>query len=222
MEKIGIISPHCDDETLGCGGTILRHIKKGNEVFWIIVTEPHKGIGFNKDKLEEHKNLIKEISKQYNFKKTIELNFPAAELDTIPQKKIIKKISDIIKKEKLEVIFLPFHGDVHSDHRIISECSISSIKWFRNQTVKKIIEYETLSETDFNLNNNKAFFPNMFIDISDYIEKKLKICEIYKNEFNAHPFPRSLKNVESLSIIRGATSGFKNAEAFKVLRILIN
>ena len=52
MEKIGIISPHCDDETLGCGGTILRHIKKGDEVSWIIVTKPHKGIGFNKDKLK--------------------------------------------------------------------------------------------------------------------------------------------------------------------------
>ena len=222
MEKIGIISPHCDDETLGCGGTILRHIKKGDEVSWVIVTKPHKGIGFNKDKLKEHKSLIKEISKQYNFKKTIELNFPAAELDTVPKQKLIKKISDIIKKEKLEVIFLPFYGDVHSDHRIISECSISCLKWFRNQTVKKIIEYETPSETDFNLNNNKVFFPNMFVDISSYIEKKLKICAIYKNEFNTHPFPRSLKNVESLSIIRGATSGFKNAEAFRVLKILVN
>ena len=50
---------------------------------------------------------------------------------------MIKKISDIIRKEKLEVIFLPFYGDVHSDHRIISECSISCLKWFRNQTVKK-------------------------------------------------------------------------------------
>ena len=67
-----------------------KRLKKGDEVFWIIVTEPHKGIGFNKDKLEEHKNLIKEISKQYNFKKTIELNFPAAELDTIPKKNIVK------------------------------------------------------------------------------------------------------------------------------------
>lgn len=222
MKKIAIVTPHCDDETIGCGGTILKHVKNGDQVFWIIVTKPHKRIGFDNIKLKKHAEIIKKISTIYKFQKTYELNFPAAELDTIPQKEIISKITKIYNDEKIQVVYQPFYGDVHGDHKIISECSTSSVKWFRNNSVEKVLEYETISETDFSLNDKNIFFPNMFVDISEFIENKIDICKIYKDEFGEHPFPRSLKNIESLSILRGSSSGFKHAEAFKILKLLIS
>jgi len=42
MKKILVIAPHPDDETIGCGGTILRHIKNGDKVSCIFVTKLKK------------------------------------------------------------------------------------------------------------------------------------------------------------------------------------
>ena len=83
--------------------------------------------------------------------------------------------------------------------------------------------YECISETEFApALIEKVFLPNYFVNISDYIDKKLKIMTIYNSEIGKHPFPRSLKNIEALSIYRGATSGFYNAEAFQLIFQKIN
>ena len=79
--------------------------------------------------------------------------------------------------------------------------------------------YECISETEFGpaLNENQ-FLPTYFVDISPYIKEKLSLMNIYKSEIGDHPFPRSIKNIEALSVFRGASVGVKNAEAFQVLK----
>ena len=75
--------------------------------------------------------------------------------------------------------------------------------------------YEVLSETDFNFVENRVFKPNVFIDISSFLEKKIEIMKIYESELGEHPFPRSEKNIRSLAILRGSQSGYKASEAFE-------
>jgi len=78
---------------------------------------------------------------------------------------------------------------------------------------------ETLSETEFSPSTiQDAFIPNVFVDISQFFEKKMEIMKVYDSEIGDHPFPRSLRNLKALSTFRGATAGCEYAESFMLLK----
>ena len=151
--------------------------------------------------------------------KIYQLNYSPATLDNIPLKKIIKNISEIFRDVKPTTIYLPFRNDVHTDHRFAFDSVMSCTKSFRYPSIKKVLAYETISETEFTppLSNN-VFQPNSFSDISEYMEEKIEIMNIYESEIGEHPFPRSERNIKALATYRGATAGFEYAEAFMVLK----
>ena len=78
--------------------------------------------------------------------------------------------------------------------------------------------YETLSETEFGLDPDTGFHPNVFVDISSFLEHKIKLLQIYKSELGKFPFPRSETAVRALAQYRGATAVFEAGEAFQLLR----
>ena len=215
MSKVLFVSPHPDDETLGCGGTIFYHKKKGDDVFLLIITNLSIEFGWSEKLIEIRKKEIDKIKKFYGFKNVFHLNFQTKYLDTVPINEIIENISNIVKKTKSEILYIPSRDDVHTDHQIVSKACMSSIKWFRNPSVKKVMAYEVISETNFNFDQNN-FKPNVFIDITPYISKKIAAMKIYKSEIKKHPFPRSEDAIKSLAILRGSQSGKKFAEAFQL------
>ena len=78
--------------------------------------------------------------------------------------------------------------------------------------------YETLSETEFTpALPEKLFAPNIFVDISEYIEQKIEVIQIYKSEVMVAPLPRSLESIRALSLYRGSRIGVKAAEAFQLI-----
>ena len=76
---------------------------------------------------------------------------------------------------------------------------------------------EVLSETDFAA-PDRMFSPNYFVDISDFLEKKLKILKLYRSELGHHPFPRSIDGVRAQATIRGVQAGCRFAEGFILLK----
>ena len=118
---------------------------------------------------------------------------------------------------------MPHPGDAHSDHKVTFEATIACTKWFRYPSVKKIMVYETLSETDFGINpNHSAFHPTTFENIGQFLEQKISLMNIYKSEIAEFPFPRSEVAIQSLARLRGAQAGFEAAEAFLLLRDLVD
>ena len=78
---------------------------------------------------------------------------------------------------------------------------------------------ETLSETEFAPSTqNDNFVPNIFVDISLYIDKKIEIMKTFKSEIAKHPFPRSETNIKALAAFRGASCGCDYAESFMLLK----
>jgi LmbE family N-acetylglucosaminyl deacetylase len=131
----------------------------------------------------------------------------------------VDKISKIINDLKPNIVYLPFKSDVHSDHRTIFEAVYSCTKSFRYPFIKKIYMMETLSETEFAPSTKESnFIPNVFVDISAYIDKKIEIMRIYESELGNHPFPRNERNIKALATFRGATAGCDYAESFMLLR----
>ena len=216
MNNIVVIAPHPDDETLGCGGTLLREKKSGSKIHWINITCISEIYGWKKDKIITRKKEIEVVSKKYKFNSNYNLDFPTTKLDTIPLIEIIKKISNLFNKIKPNIVFIPHHFDIHTDHQITAKASIACTKWFRFPFIKKCLAYETLSETHWSQSQN-FFKPNVYVDISKFLEKKIEIMSIYKSEIEKYPFPRSEKTIRSLAIFRGSMSGFKAAESFELI-----
>lgn len=218
MNEVIIFAPHPDDETLGCGGTLLKHLDNGDKVHWVIITDMKESAGFKKQLINQRKKEIKEVTKNYQFTSTIQLNFKTTQLDEIPLRRIIYDISKILNNIKPNIIYVPFYGDIHSDHLVAFNAISACTKSFRFPYIKKVYAYETISETEFNLRRNQHFMPNRWVDISKYIKQKIKIMSIYSTEIDDHPFPRSIKNIEALATFRGSTINKNAAESFIILK----
>lgn len=212
-----VVAPHPDDEALGCGGLLLRRKSEGSRLAWVIATQMPNNSSNELAKFDLRKSEIDEVAEKFGFEEVYQLDFETTKLDVAPIESLVKKIARLIEHFQPTEILIPHQGDIHSDHRIISEATMSSIKWFRSPSISRVLAYETLSETNFNLVRANQFLPNFYVDISEYISEKIQILDLYKSEIGAHPFPRSIAAVESLAKLRGSASGFHAAEAFELL-----
>jgi LmbE family N-acetylglucosaminyl deacetylase len=216
--KILVVAVHPDDETLGCGGTLLKHKANGDKIHWLICTSLNK----NHDYYQNREKEINKVSKIFNFDSVHNLQFETTKMDQYNMNEIIEKISKVINKVKPNIIYLPFKEDVHTDHKKVFEASYSCTKSFRYPFIKKIYMMETLSETEFAPSTKKdSFIPNTFIDVSKYMDKKIKIMKVYKSEIDKYPFPRSIRSIKALASLRGSTSGCNFAESFMLLKEIL-
>lgn len=206
-----VFAPHNDDETLGVGGTISKLIKQNNEVYVCEVTSGSRYKTVQAEALSAHKLL--------GVKETFFLNLPVGKLRNLDQPSINNKISEIVEKIRPQTVFLPFIGDMHIDHRETLESAMVALRPVQNPEIKEIYMYETLSETGWNLPScDKAFIPNVWFDITETFEQKIKAMQCYKSQLKDYPHPRSIDAIEALAKYRGSTVGVKYAESFMLIR----
>lgn len=215
-----VLAVHPDDETLGCGGTILKHKAQGDQIFWLVMTGPQKGLmpHFTDEFLSKRDAMVDGIAEAYGFDETIKLNLPTQMLHTLDLRDIIQKVSEVFKRIQPNVIYMMYANDVHSDHRMAFDAVYSCTKSFRYPFIERIYMIEALSETEFAVAiPGNTFVPNVFVDISEYIDKKLEIMSMFKGEIQEEPYPRSLSSIKALARVRGSRAGVMYAEAFQLL-----
>ena len=217
-KNILVISAHPDDETLGAGGTLLKHASHGDALHWLIATGISVEQGFSAERVESRSQEIQEVAAAYGFKKTIQLAHPTMQLHAgmIPQ--LVGDVSAVVKEVEPEIIYILNRSDAHSDHRILFQAVMACTKTFRYPWIRQVYMYECISETEFApVLPEHAFLPNHYVDITPWLGEKLRIMQLFASELGEHPFPRNLKNIEALATFRGATAGVTYAEAFQVL-----
>jgi len=219
MKKVIVVSAHPDDEILGCGGTLIKHIENGDQVDWLITTSIFISQGFSQERIDLREKEIETIKNKLGFNLVYRLDYPTMSLSDESLIKMIPTISDIFNDSKPEIIYLLNRSDAHSDHNITFRSVMACTKSFRYPFVKRILMYECISETEFGpaLPEN-IFIPTYFVDISKFRDKKNELMKVYSSELGEHPFPRSIRNMDALSTYRGATIGVEFAEAFQVLK----
>lgn len=220
MNKVLCIAVHADDETLGCGGTILKHKAQGDEIHWLLLTGPTENhpCNFTQEHIDARAERVQRVAAAYGYDSVEYVALPTQLLHTLDLRDIIQKISNVIKKIQPNIIYTMFANDVHSDHRVAFDAVYSCTKSFRYPFIEKIYMMETLSETEFALATPaRTFLPNVYVDITDYIDRKLEIMEMYPSELMQEPYPRSLSSIKALARIRGSRSGVMYAEAFQLL-----
>jgi LmbE family N-acetylglucosaminyl deacetylase len=211
--EVLIIAPHPDDEVLGCGGTIARYVEEGHRVSLCIITTTYSP-DWNEEFRARRLHEINCAARILGISSVYKLDLPTVRLDTIPQAEINKKLSEVIRKTGADVIYIPWHGDINTDHRIASECSLVAARPI-SSNVKTIVSYETISETQWGF---PAFKPNVYRDITYQINKKLDAIKCYQSELFDIPHPRSLSSIEALARVRGSDINVEYAEAFELVR----
>jgi len=218
-KTIVCIAPHPDDETLGCGGTLLKHIENGDSVHWIVVTEMSVDLGFSRESIDQRHKEIMDVADAYGFNSVHRLGFPAMRLDTVSMLDLVDSIGNVLQTTSAETIYIPFRNDAHTDHGAVFDASVACTKVFRYPSIKSVIAYETISETEFGLKpENTGFKPNLFIDINGHLDQKIEIMGLYKEEMAEFPFPRSDVTIKALAQLRGSQTGSLAAEAFMLLK----
>lgn len=221
MRNVIVISAHPDDEVLGVGGTLLKHMKKGDSIYWLISTNVFESQGFTKERIESRQKEVEKVAERLGVKKIFKLDYPTMSLSSSSIISMTPKISDIFKEVEPEIIYTLNRSDAHSDHRITFDAVIACTKSFRYPFVKQVLMYECISETEFAaVLPEKAFLPNYYVDITEYLEEKIEIMKIYESEIDEHPFPRSLQNIKALATFRGASVGVVYAEAFQLIKYI--
>lgn len=221
MKKVIVVSAHPDDEVLGAGGAILKHVANGDEVYWLITTNISESAGFSEERVQSRQDEIRKVETELGIKKTFLLDYPTMDLSLSSVITMVPRISEVFNEVEPEVIYCVNRSDAHSDHRITFDAVVACTKSFRYPYVKKVLMYECLSETEFApALFEKAFIPNYYVDISQFFKKKLEVMRIYESELGKHPFPRSERNIEALATYRGASVGVEYAEAFQLIKYI--
>jgi len=210
-----VIAPHPDDEVLGCGGTIANHCQQGDAVYLCVVTKAYTP-DWSKKFLKDRPKKVQRANKILGIKKTYFLDFPTVKLDTIPQKKLNEAILGIVKKVNPDVLFIPHRGDLNRDHRLIFEASLVATRPGPHQ-VSRILSYESLSETEWG-QPIAPFLPNVYVDISKTLDKKIAAMKCNQEEIRPMPHPRSLEIIKSLAQKRGSEAGLLCAESFALIK----
>ncbi|MDO5147059.1 MAG: PIG-L deacetylase family protein [Eubacteriales bacterium] len=215
--KILVFAPHNDDEVLGVGGTMAKHIALGDEVYVCEVTA---------SLVEKYKQKLQnEARKAHEFlgvKETFFLNLTVVELPREEIRKFNGAVSSIVETIAPDVVYFPFYGDMHGDHTAVANSVMVAVRPLVAPFVKEVYMYETLSETGWNYPTaDKAFIPNTYVDITDYYLKKEGAMGKYQSQVKEYPHPRSMQAMRALAEYRGSTVGVHYAEAFMCVRRII-
>jgi len=216
-----VVAAHPDDEVLGCGGTIIKHVERGDEINLLFMTD---GVSSRLDTSDEDiKDRLKasKLAKSILGVKSVKyLDFPDNAMDSIPLLKIVKEVELLINKLKPSIIYTHHFGDLNVDHQLTNDAVMTACRPKPNSTVKEIYGFEILSSTEWSNSKKAIFNPTLFIDISKQFKKKIKALKLYAKEIESAPHSRSIEHMEVLAKHRGYSIGNDKSEAFEVYRIL--
>lgn len=215
-QTVLVVGAHPDDEVLGAGGAIARHSDAGQDVYVLIVTE---GTTQQYDSDEIIKRKKKETQRCADILGVTDVYFgdlPDMRLDSLDHVTINSVIEEVCHEITPDIVYTHSRREMNKDHVMVHDSTLVATR--PDSNVSKVLAYETPSSTEY-APVTDGFTPELFIDITDYVDTKINAFNAYKTETRTYPHPRSDRYLRALSMIRGAASGTDAAEAFDVLRI---
>jgi LmbE family N-acetylglucosaminyl deacetylase len=221
ISRVLVISAHPDDEVLGVGGTIAKYVNNGAEVYVTILAEGATARYENSMIEVLNKHALK-ASKILGVKKVSQYQLPDERLDAIPFIDVIKPIEKAITEVQPQLVFTHHRGDANTDHQIVFKATIAATRTLRKNGIQRILCYEVPSSTEQSPPFTEyTFTPNIFINITDTLDKKIKAMKAYKSEVGVFPHPRSIESLTITAKHWGIKSGLEAAEAFVLVREII-
>lgn len=219
-KRILVIAAHPDDEVLGCGGTLLKHAKNNDKILLLFASDGEGSRISGKKRIFYRKKQALKVAKIINSQKPFFLNFPDNQLDKINILKIAKSFSKIVESFKPDIIYTHHYNDLNIDHRLTFEATMIACRPLPKNSVTEIYCFEILSSTGWRGISNLCFKPTLYVDIKDYIKKKIDLMKIYEKEIRPSPHPRSVESITAKAISRGSEVSLSYAESFELVRYI--
>jgi N-acetylglucosamine malate deacetylase 1 len=218
--RLLVVAPHLDDEVLGAGGTIARLSDAGAEVVVAVVTRGAPPL-FSDESEVTIREEARAAHKLLGVDRTLFLDYPAAQLDGVPHHVMNRSLAELIREVAPDTLMLPFVGDIHLDHQLTFLSSMVAARPLSLEFPKRVLCYETVSETNWHAPFAPKFVPNVYVDISAQLYRKLEAMSLYGSQQRDFPHERSLAALRALAIFRGTTVYREAAEAFMLVRQVI-
>jgi LmbE family N-acetylglucosaminyl deacetylase len=216
--KVLVIAPHMDDEVLGCGGTIVRHVDSGDHVTVCVVANRAYDHKYEPKLIEQEKNSCKKAKEILSYQDLILLDLPDEQLDR-SQINIIIPLEEVVTACKPDIVYIPHRGDLNQDHRAVFEATRVVCRPNAEHRVTTLRAFEVPSSTDQVPGTNEwPFLPSYYVNVKDSLERKMEAMACYSTESKPFPHPRSTEGLRVYAQKRGMEVGIKAAEAFVILR----
>lgn len=219
--RVLVIAPHMDDEVLGLGGTICKHVDQGDTVRVLFVANRAYNHRYDPSLIQREKGhaLLAKAILGYQDAKFADLNDEQLDDKLAP---VIQVIEDCIADFNPDMVYVNHRGDTNQDHKAVFEATMIAcrpISSLGRHRIRRLLCYEVLSSTDqappfkeFN------FLPNYYVDISAFLLRKQQALQCYQTELRSFPHPRSVEGIRVLAQKRGMEVGLPAAEAFIIVR----
>ncbi len=223
--RVLVVAAHPDDEVLGCGGTILRHVAAGDRVRIMIMAEGltsrdmSRNVDLRHDELSDLHKCAKQVANLLGAEKLRICDFPDNRMDSVALLDVVKQVEAEIDEFMPDIVYTHHAGDVNIDHFITHKAVVTACRPLPGNTVMQLYFFETLSSTEWQVPTcDTMFMPQLHVDVGDVIKKKLEILHLYESEMRQYPHSRSYEAVELLAKTRGFIIGKKYAESFMIGR----
>jgi LmbE family N-acetylglucosaminyl deacetylase len=218
--RVLVIAAHPDDEVLGCGATMARHVEQGDSVEILILgTGALSRAGAGPAEPARLAQQAKEAARLLGVRHVKVLDLPDNRFDSLPLLEIVKRVEGEIERASPDTVYTHHSGDLNIDHRRTFEAVLTASRPQRSGGVKRILSFEVPSSTEWQApSSGAAFMPSVFVDVARTIDRKVSALSIYSQELRPFPHPRSTEGVRALAAWRGASAGFAAAEAFVLVR----
>lgn len=214
-----VVVAHPDDEVLGCGGVIARHVTEGDSVHLICLTN---GVGARSasgaDECRARFAARDSAARILGISSVTQLDFEDNRVDATPLLSIVSALEVATSGLNPSIVYTHHAGDLNIDHEICSRAVQTVFRPHPGSSVRSIYGCEVLSATGWRAGHGLTFDPRHFVDITKYLDRKIAAANAYEEEMRAFPSARSMRALAALATFRGASVGFEAAEAFEVLR----
>jgi LmbE family N-acetylglucosaminyl deacetylase len=224
MEKVLVIVAHPDDEIIGLGGTLRKHIKQGDNVEVVILGDGKTSRKGKYQPIEDQtkKSSVSETKKaleSLGISKFHREYLPDNRFDSLVLLDIVKIVSGYIEKVNPTMIYTHHYGDLNVDHQMTAEAVIIATRPIEYPSLKELRMFETLSSTEMaGTRYTHMFIPNLYVNIEEELEDKLKAMSWYESELREFPHPRSIKAIRYNARVWGAKNNQNAVEPFYLFR----
>ncbi len=220
-DRLLVIAPHADDEVLGCGGLISKVKSDGGQVYVLIFNvgsiEEYDNKKFTEKRKKETKDAMNYL-KVDDYATIFDSPNDNRYLDAKPLHTLIRNIETetkvSISKIKPTIVAIPTIKSHHQDHLHVHKACIAALRPLSTPIANIVISYEAPEHSRWSTGG--VFEPNMYIDISKFLNKKIQ--SFYKYKSQVKPGGRDKNTITNHAEYRGKEVGKKYCEAYFIHR----
>lgn len=218
MNTVLVVAAHPDDEVLGAGGTLARHVHCGDQVHALLVADGATS-RYETGMAEVLAKCTRRSAQVLGFASVDQLSLPDQRLDTVPLLDVTREVEKVVDRVRPDVVYTHFPGDVNADHGVVARAAWTACRPYVLPGLRLFAAFETPSSTEWAWPvQGSTFEPALFVDVASTLEEKLDAMSCYETELRDYPHPRSLRALRERAAYWGSRVGRQSAEAFQVLR----